>query len=246
MKKILCVLFIALGFAVSVSAQTEAACKIVWSGDWSGEVSTNETSRTQQATMAAFDAIFGGLSGSWDGSCFGYSYDYSTAFYDNAGSFWVCIDGDWGRYTIQYRDPLCFMGCWWGGEWDVVCDSTTTTTEISTTTTTAEPTLITLASFTATASNREILIQWSTDSEINNAGFNIYRAESEKEGYIKINDALIPAQGSATQGSTYQFTDENVKNRKTYFYKLEDVDVNGTGTLHGPVNATPRLIYGVQ
>jgi len=36
-----------------------------------------------------------------------------------------------------------------------------------------------------------------------------------------------------------------VQNRKTYYYKLEDIDLNGTSTMHEPVSATPRLIYGV-
>ena len=35
-----------------------------------------------------------------------------------------------------------------------------------------------------------------------------------------------------------------LQNRKTYYYKLEDIDINGTATMHGPVSATPRLIYG--
>lgn len=38
--------------------------------------------------------------------------------------------------------------------------------------------------------------------------------------------------------------DTNVQNRKTCWYKLEDVGLNGQSTLHGSVSATPRLIYG--
>ena len=41
------------------------------------------------------------------------------------------------------------------------------------------------------------------------------------------------------------FIDDNVKNRKTYYYKLEDINLNGTSTMHGTVSATPRLIYGL-
>jgi hypothetical protein len=63
--------------------------------------------------------------------------------------------------------------------------------------------------------------------------------------YIKINDSLISAKGSSTQGVSYEFIDNNVQNRKTYYYKLEDIDLNGTATMHGPVSATPRGIYGI-
>jgi hypothetical protein len=102
------------------------------------------------------------------------------------------------------------------------------------------PTLITLASFTATPSDRKIILEWTTASEIDNAGFNLYRAEAENGEYMKINSSLIPAEGSPTQSASYQFIDEGVKNRTTYYYKLEDIDLNGTSTMHGPVSATPK------
>ncbi|MCX5885086.1 MAG: DUF1566 domain-containing protein [Proteobacteria bacterium] len=103
-----------------------------------------------------------------------------------------------------------------------------------------EPTLITLSSFTASPSDRTVILKWTTESEIDNAGFNLYRAESEEGEYVKINTSLILAEGSPTQGATYQFIDEGVKNRTTYYYKLEDIDLNGTSTMHGPVSAEPR------
>jgi hypothetical protein len=106
-------------------------------------------------------------------------------------------------------------------------------------------TLIELSSFTADGFNRKVLIAWSTASEIDNSGFNILRAESQSGPFSKINDSLISAQGSPTMGASYEFVDEDVKNRKTYYYKLEDIDLNGQSTMHGPVSATPRLVYGL-
>jgi hypothetical protein len=107
-------------------------------------------------------------------------------------------------------------------------------------------TQITLASLTAKPFNGEVVLEWKTESEIDNAGFNLYRSESEDGEYVKINDSLISAEGSPTQGATYQFVDESVKNRTTYYYKLEDIDLNGTSTMHGPVSAVPRLVRGMK
>jgi murein DD-endopeptidase MepM/ murein hydrolase activator NlpD len=106
------------------------------------------------------------------------------------------------------------------------------------------PTVISLASFVASPKAGKIIFAWTTESETNNAGFNIYRSESNDGKYTRINTALIPAKGSATQGASYEFTDTDVQNRKTYYYKLEDVDSHGISTFHGPVAATPRIIYG--
>jgi hypothetical protein len=105
------------------------------------------------------------------------------------------------------------------------------------------PTVINLTSFTATPKAGKVHLQWTTEAEINNAGFNLYRSSSADGEYIKINDSLIPAQGSSTQGAAYEFTDNDVQNRKTYYYKLEDIDLNVTSTMHGPVSATPRWVY---
>jgi hypothetical protein len=105
------------------------------------------------------------------------------------------------------------------------------------------PTLVELSSFTAKEGNGRVMLEWVTETEIDNVGFNILRSESENGEYIKINDAIIPAQTGAVEGASYQFTDSNAKNRTTYYYKLEDMDLNGNATQHGPQSATPRWIY---
>jgi hypothetical protein len=61
---------------------------------------------------------------------------------------------------------------------------------------------------------------------------------------VKLNDEIIPAKGSATQGAKYTFTDKTAQGKNTYFYKLEDVDVFGISTFHGPVSASPRFKLG--
>jgi len=105
-------------------------------------------------------------------------------------------------------------------------------------------TLIVLESFTAEPGNGEVILKWKTASEIDNAGFNIYR--SEKGGpYVRINDDIIPAEGSPVEGAAYEFVDTDVNNRTSYRYILEDVDFNGNAAQHGPVSATPRLIKGL-
>lgn len=104
-----------------------------------------------------------------------------------------------------------------------------------------EETLIGLAGLEAVAGRGEVAVIWSTASETANAGFNLYRATG-KGGYEKITAELIPAEGSPTRGAVYEYVDTDVRNRTTYRYLLEDVDLNGVATPHGPVRATPRLL----
>ena len=123
--------------------------------------------------------------------------------------------------------------------------TTTSTVPPSSTTTTVIPTIVSLVDFNPNPGNRVVALVWSTKSEIDNAGFNLYRSEAEDGEYVQLNDALISAEGSATQGASYKFIDTDVQNRKTYYYKLEDIDLNGISTMHGPVSATPRWILGI-
>jgi hypothetical protein len=97
------------------------------------------------------------------------------------------------------------------------------------------PTLVDLASFTAAAGEDGVQVAWSTASEIDNAGFNVWRAESADGAYVKLNSALIPAQGGPTQGASYSFLDAATFGG---YYKLEDVDTGGVSTFHGPVGTT--------
>lgn len=109
---------------------------------------------------------------------------------------------------------------------------------------TEDPTLITLSGFTAAPGRNQVQLTWKTGSEIDNAGFNLYRAESENGDFVRLNGKLIPSQGSATTGAAYTFVDDSVQNRKKYVYILEDVDTSGRATTHGPVMAMPLWMYG--
>jgi len=106
-------------------------------------------------------------------------------------------------------------------------------------------TLIELSDFKAIPGNGQVTVTWETATEIDNMGFNLYRSEKKHTGYEKINDELIPTTGSGTQGASYQFIDTPLKNRKVYYYKLEDIDIYGNETMNGPVKSIPRWIFGI-
>ena len=99
----------------------------------------------------------------------------------------------------------------------------------------ALPTAITLASFSAHIVNGDVVLSWRTAAEIDNAGFNLHRAAAPEGPYTKINDLLIPGQGTGF-GATYHYVDEN-PGEGPFFYKLEDIDYFGVSTFHGPFEA---------
>jgi hypothetical protein len=94
-----------------------------------------------------------------------------------------------------------------------------------------------LASFDAKVGNGLVILGWQTGSEIDNAGFNVYRSTSLDGEYTKLNSELIPATANAFEGASYYYTDKDVQPGLTYYYKLEDLSIEGLSTFHGPVSA---------
>jgi hypothetical protein len=102
-----------------------------------------------------------------------------------------------------------------------------------------DPLAVDLASFVALDASDHVLLRWETAIELDNMGFKLYHSlnDSHFANSIQINEALIPAQGPGSgQGFIYQYEDYEVQGGKSYFYWLEDIDLNGNGTLHGPIS----------
>jgi hypothetical protein len=105
------------------------------------------------------------------------------------------------------------------------------------------PTLqVELLSFDAAPQGKGIRVTWETAAEIDNSGFNLYRAESLKGVKSKLNVNLIPSQvpPGNPMGASYKFVDGTVQSKVTYYYWLEAVDIYGKTELFGPVSATAQ------
>jgi hypothetical protein len=85
-----------------------------------------------------------------------------------------------------------------------------------------------------------ISLEWQSVSELNNAGFNLYRTGSADTQPAPADLlAYLPSQApGGTAGAAYSFQDSNVVAGQTYWYWLEDVDLNGEATLHGPISVS--------
>jgi len=127
----------------------------------------------------------------------------------------------------------------WTGDWYEETPTFDVSTKVSTT---AGCTIVlgdsisavSLVSFSVQGKDSLVNIRWSTLFENNHAGFNLYRMNDSGD-LVKINTSLITNDlGSVAYKGNYEFDDINLENEKSYIYYLEDVDITGKKTLHGP------------
>ena len=89
--------------------------------------------------------------------------------------------------------------------------------------------------------NTRVVVEWTTVSEINTSGFNLYRSERTEGPYVKINAQLIPASTDPLVGGKYRYEDMSVESGRTYYYELEDVELDGSSARHGPIAVTASV-----
>ncbi len=83
--------------------------------------------------------------------------------------------------------------------------------------------------------NPQVVVEWSTATELDTAGFNLYRAESPDGPFDQANVTLIPSSPDPLTGGEYAFTDTSVAPGITYFYQLEEVEYNGATQRFDPI-----------
>ena len=93
----------------------------------------------------------------------------------------------------------------------------------------AQVVAVELTAFAGYEDRGDAVIEWATAREYGHAGFNLYRSTTEDGTYRKITPELI------TGENPYRYRDETVKPDRTYFYRLEAVDLSGFGQTFGPV-----------
>jgi HYDIN/CFA65/VesB family protein len=101
------------------------------------------------------------------------------------------------------------------------------------------PSAVDLVSMKATGYDGGVFVEWQTGFEVSNLGFNVYREQAGRRSLV--NSDIIA--GSALKvgpsvavrsGYSYAWWDKLSKNSGDAVYYLEDLDINGRSTLHGP------------
>lgn len=100
-----------------------------------------------------------------------------------------------------------------------------------------DPTLpVTLSHFSATMTAQNyVQLVWISQTETNLLGYNVFRNDSpELSSAVKISNMIEGTNTSTPQ--TYVYIDMDLNQDGTYYYWLQNVDLDGTSLYHGPVS----------
>ncbi len=107
-------------------------------------------------------------------------------------------------------------------------------------------TLVVLFDFYLQEMNGEIQVCWQTASELNTLGFDLFRWDEAAGQWIKVNSAMVAAQGwpQGGLGASYSVADAGASADGTCRYKLVEYETTGDLREYGPFERSiggPRL-----
>ncbi|MGD8306009.1 MAG: T9SS type A sorting domain-containing protein [Ignavibacteria bacterium] len=108
----------------------------------------------------------------------------------------------------------------------VVILASTTTTAVGVIAYTDEPTPVELSYFNGLVNGNVIELSWRTETEINNYGFYVERSLDLTNDWYTI--GFVNGNGNSNSPKDYSFTDSDVNINGTAYYRLKQIDNDGT------------------
>ncbi len=78
-------------------------------------------------------------------------------------------------------------------------------------------------------------IKWTTATEVDNFGFDVYRSGSEDGPFDKINAEVIEGAGTTDEPTRYEFVDDTIDPTREYYYYIESVSMSGVREKFTPI-----------
>jgi hypothetical protein len=82
-------------------------------------------------------------------------------------------------------------------------------------------------------------LKWTTASEVDNFGFDIYRGLSEDGEFEKITAEPLAGAGTTDEPQSYVFVDEAIDPSRDYYYYIESISLGGVRETFSPIIRSP-------
>lgn len=89
-------------------------------------------------------------------------------------------------------------------------------------------------------------LRWTTASEVENFGYDVYRASREEGPFERITVDPILGAGTTDEPSAYSYIDDTIDPTREYFYYVESVSMSGERDRFTPVIRAEAKIGGAE
>jgi hypothetical protein len=79
-------------------------------------------------------------------------------------------------------------------------------------------------------------IRWTTASEVDSFGFDVFRAEQEAGPFERLNAKPIPGAGTSDESHSYAWVDDTIDPTREYYYYVESISIDGVREKFTPVS----------
>jgi len=82
-------------------------------------------------------------------------------------------------------------------------------------------------------------LKWTTASEVENFGFDIYRGDLEEGPFEKMTEDPLPGAGTTDEPQSYLWEDFDIEKGRDYFYYIESISMSGVRERFSPIIKAP-------
>jgi hypothetical protein len=79
-------------------------------------------------------------------------------------------------------------------------------------------------------------IRWTTASEVDSFGFDVFRGESAEGPFERLNAKPIAGAGTSDESHSYAWVDDTIDPAKEYYYYVESISIEGVREKFTPIS----------
>jgi len=77
--------------------------------------------------------------------------------------------------------------------------------------------------------------RWTTASEVDNFGYDVFRGDKEEGPFAKLNASPLLGAGTTDETKKYEYRDDTIDPCRDYWYYVESIDTNGAREKFTPI-----------
>jgi hypothetical protein len=93
--------------------------------------------------------------------------------------------------------------------------------------------------------SNNLKLSWTTATEVNNYGFFVQRSVSATDGFVDLPNNFVRGNGTTLTPQNYEWIDTDVSGGP-YFYRLKQVDLDGSIAFYGPIKGAASIETGSE